>query len=448
MWICGLAAAFGGLVDGEEPFYNPATNSYYELVEARHITWDEARDAAEARFYKGLPGYLVTITSDAENRVLFAHFAGREKLFMGATDEAVEGEWRWVTGPEAGTIFWVGDMNGQPHGYAHWKSGEPNNCCGGEHYGEWTGLDGGVWNDTTPDMHGSSEGYIVEYPAGGVPPERDCNGNGIDDAEDVINGTSPDRNSDGIPDECQVGPQDMFRRGDANNDGIVNLSDGIWVLSYLFLGDAALECEDAADANDDEKLQITDALVIFRYLFLGGPPPPFPGPFDCGYDAVVAGIWLDCRSYATAGCTSGPEGNLQETLDELLGAGVVDARDETGLETFPSGRYRLTLLAKQTDRTDVWIGIYSVSAPDKLVEVFPPSARGGATAIAEVDDRLGVWVDTYGFWRSESRLNADGLDHFRVFQLSLGGYIVTIEDVSGGGDGDFQDLILRVQEVE
>ena len=35
------------------------------------------------------------------------------------------------------------------------------------------------------------------------PPVHDCNGNGIEDAEDIAAGTSCDENKNGIPDECE-----------------------------------------------------------------------------------------------------------------------------------------------------------------------------------------------------------------------------------------------------
>ncbi|MBM3990289.1 MAG: hypothetical protein FJ298_04695 [Planctomycetes bacterium] len=34
---------------------------------------------------------------------------------------------------------------------------------------------------------------------------RDCNGNGIEDAIDIANGTSSDLDGDGVPDECRFG---------------------------------------------------------------------------------------------------------------------------------------------------------------------------------------------------------------------------------------------------
>lgn len=35
-------------------------------------------------------------------------------------------------------------------------------------------------------------------------PLYDCNGNGVEDAFDIANGTSSDLDSDGVPDECAL----------------------------------------------------------------------------------------------------------------------------------------------------------------------------------------------------------------------------------------------------
>jgi len=37
----------------------------------------------------------------------------------------------------------------------------------------------------------------------GAPLERDCNGNGVEDAADIAEGHSVDENWNGIPDECE-----------------------------------------------------------------------------------------------------------------------------------------------------------------------------------------------------------------------------------------------------
>ena len=75
-----------------------------------------------------------------------------------------------------------------------------------------------------------------------------------------------------------------FRRGDANDDRVLNVSDPVAILDHLFTGGAAPPCLDAADVNDDRGVDIADATFALSFLFLGGPPPPDPGPHECGED--------------------------------------------------------------------------------------------------------------------------------------------------------------------
>ena len=51
-------------------------------------------------------------------------------------------------------------------------------------------------------------------------------------------------------------------------------------LNFLFRGTVVLLCPDAADANDDGRVDISDPIWVITYLFLGDdpPPPPFPEP--------------------------------------------------------------------------------------------------------------------------------------------------------------------------
>jgi hypothetical protein len=67
-----------------------------------------------------------------------------------------------------------------------------------------------------------------------------------------------------------------FRRGDANLDGRLDISDPVTILRSQFHGDAPIRCDDAADTNDDGNIDISDASFAFNYLFLGGSPPPEP----------------------------------------------------------------------------------------------------------------------------------------------------------------------------
>jgi hypothetical protein len=93
-----------------------------------------------------------------------------------------------------------------------------------------------------------------------------------------------------------------FVRADADSNGDIELTDGIRLLGFLFLGMAPPACADAADADDNGALEISDAIRIFGWLFSGGQPPARPAPSaaqdysaaDCGLD-LTAGDPLDCE---------------------------------------------------------------------------------------------------------------------------------------------------------
>lgn len=71
----------------------------------------------------------------------------------------------------------------------------------------------------------------------------------------------------------------LFRRGDANADGVLRLDDALAALQFLFR-EGSLLCLDFADANDDGKVNVSDPVWVLTYLFRGGPtpPPPFASP--------------------------------------------------------------------------------------------------------------------------------------------------------------------------
>ncbi len=67
-----------------------------------------------------------------------------------------------------------------------------------------------------------------------------------------------------------------FLRGDANEDGLVDLADAISSLEYLFLDAGPMSCLDALDVNDDGETNIADPIALVFYLFGGGTPPANP----------------------------------------------------------------------------------------------------------------------------------------------------------------------------
>jgi hypothetical protein len=102
-----------------------------------------------------------------------------------------------------------------------------------------------------------------------------------------------------VPCDTTGSPGTIFRRGDADANGRLELTDAVVTLGFLFLGTRAPACFDAADADDSGKLAITDPIRTLNYLFLGGPAPPAPGPNVCGEDPTSDA--LGCEKEST-GC--------------------------------------------------------------------------------------------------------------------------------------------------
>lgn len=143
--------------------YLPLTDHYYQFAPSLAITWTDAKIAAENSNYYGLKGYLATILSTEEAQISSEQASGAG--WIGGSDADIEGTWKWVTGPEAGTIMT----------YTKWNTGEPNQYLGRpENYAHITASGVGItgsWNDLTntgdPNGDFQPKGYIVEY--GGMP---------------------------------------------------------------------------------------------------------------------------------------------------------------------------------------------------------------------------------------------------------------------------------------
>lgn len=93
-----------------------------------------------------------------------------------------------------------------------------------------------------------------------------------------------DRVDLGAHESCPPPTESPFRRGDASADGSLNLSDGMFLLNFLFGQGPSPACRDAADTDDEGTIAISDAIGVFNYLFSGETPPPSPGPVVCGVD--------------------------------------------------------------------------------------------------------------------------------------------------------------------
>jgi hypothetical protein len=158
---------------------DPGTGNHYELVLATGIGWFAARDQAAQRTFLGLPGHLVTITSQGENDFLYATFATGSTdalVWTGGWEPADDGVWRWAVGPEAGIQYSSGASPVPPLNYASWVGTEPNDLAVDEDFmsyviGGFSGSEGD-WADS-PDVNGRDDpivGYLVEYETQGATP--------------------------------------------------------------------------------------------------------------------------------------------------------------------------------------------------------------------------------------------------------------------------------------
>jgi hypothetical protein len=151
-------------------------NDHWYELNVDLLDWQDAATEATNR-----GGYLATVTSAGENSFI-DDLVSSFQLFvwLGGSDAAQEGEWYWMTGPEAGQQFWTGGQNGHAvnGAYSNWADDEPNDggffsFLGGEDYlTMWSTFanvpNEGEWNDAS----GWPLGYasVIEYdPVADVP---------------------------------------------------------------------------------------------------------------------------------------------------------------------------------------------------------------------------------------------------------------------------------------
>lgn len=114
----------------------------------------------------------------------------------------------------------------------------------------------------------------------------------------------------------------VFRRGDFNTDGVLDIADAVGSVQHLFTAGVPGLCRDAADTNDDGALTIVDPLGGLFFLFGGQQEPPAPG-LDCGVDPTEDS--LSCFNYAPCGHSTPltelarlrPAEGCDNVLDEL-----------------------------------------------------------------------------------------------------------------------------------
>jgi cytochrome c peroxidase len=74
--------------------------------------------------------------------------------------------------------------------------------------------------------------------------------------------------------------QTVFVRGRVNLGVVIDLSDTVYLLNYLFAGGDQPVPLVAADVNSDDFIDLSDPIYLLQFLFLGGPQPGMPFPTE------------------------------------------------------------------------------------------------------------------------------------------------------------------------
>ncbi len=120
---------------------------FYKVIEAPY-SWHESK-----AYCQNAGGLLVSIPNEIIDAFIFGLSGGRT-LWIGASDEQLEGQWRW--------------QDGSLVTYSNWAAQEPDNWKNGEDWAAigWTSerFQGGVWADTAAHHRKPINGFICQWP--------------------------------------------------------------------------------------------------------------------------------------------------------------------------------------------------------------------------------------------------------------------------------------------
>ena len=227
--LFGVLAVAPAIGQGNQTWFTSDVNGHDYLLDTSGMSWTAGEALAVS-----LGGHLATVRSVQEHdwirQQVFPLSGGN--LFIGFNDVAVEGQWVW--------------SSGEPVTYTNWFGGFPDNCCGGQDAARIMSCCSNGWDDVTADA--TIYSVLIEFT--GI---TDCNGNGVEDGDDIAGGASSDCDGDGVPDECQIAE---FPALDCNGNGILDSCELVDCD-----GDGALDsCQITADPSLDQNVNgILDA---------------------------------------------------------------------------------------------------------------------------------------------------------------------------------------------
>jgi hypothetical protein len=184
-------------------------------------SWTLAQAHAARQDVGAGPAYLACIGSAAENTWLRQNLTQGRRTWIGFTDEAQEGDFRWVSG--------------EPVAYTRWNGGEPNDL-NGEDYTEMR--EDGTWNDLPA---GQQLRFLIELPYVEPDEDEDLRPDRCDNCPLVANAEQIDQDGDGLGNACDP---------DIDGDGVENLVDNCLLVPNA--GQADLDEDGLGDPCDGD----------------------------------------------------------------------------------------------------------------------------------------------------------------------------------------------------
>jgi hypothetical protein len=181
-----------------------------------------------------------------------------------------------------------------------------------------------------------------------------------------------------------------FLRGDVNCDGKVDSTDAKQLHDLLVRCGGGPGCQtccaDAADVNDDGAINGADLSALQDFLG-GGPPPPAPGPFECGPDPTPdpLGDCSVCKLDRCNGIDDDGNGVIDEGFPDRDNDGIADCVDlDDDNDGVPDGQDNcpLTFNPDQADNNGNHIG-------DRCEPPTPPIVNPPTPLNIQLDGQFG-----------------------------------------------------------
>ena len=258
-------------IEVSELFYSEAPQ--FQIING-NFTWHEAKADAESR-----GGRLAVLNTQAKIDVIDSYLSGLGSwpyLFIGLTDEEVEGDWRWITG--------------EPLTINNWRPGEPAGDGVNDDYGIIRGSETNslkYWLST----NGNSGSYILE-----ISSNTDSDGDGLLDSVETNTGIYVSETDTGTD------PNNADSDGDTLLDGVESNSGTFVGLSDTGTNPNSTD-SDADGFSDDFEVyagydptsseDTPDSLVVIRTAVELDIYTAIGGEYRIEYtDAIESDVWI------------------------------------------------------------------------------------------------------------------------------------------------------------